>query len=1349
MTRDIQRARETLQYASNLVRGRAYQLEVNKKVEEHLRHWRNMNKDGMLYGPEFTIKLRSHTVWEKSNIQFACTIQAWPRPTVCWYKNMVAIEGLPNDGKYKIENRFGIHTLEILDCQLEDTGQYSICAINAQGENASYASLVVKRYRGDLGEDYITPGYVFDFPLFVPSGVMVDIHLLNKFDVTFATEGQTLSLGCNIVLHPPTKLYQPEVLWFLNGKQLHPDKWVNMVWSEGQATLTLSHVNKEDEGLYTLRAQAGRRWEKHSAYVFVRDAELTGNPGAPLDVEYSEVNKDYIIISWKQPSDNGGSTIIGYFIDKREVGTDHWLQCNDTPVKFARYPITGLVEGRSYEFRVRAVNRCGISHPSRVSAPIASMDPSDKMKNVSIAPWTGQIIVTEEEPEEGRIPGAPTDLRILEATKNYIVLAWKPPEFRGNEGVMYFVEKCAAGSTSWCRINDELPLKSPRLALFDLEEGKSYAFRIRACNSNGVGTPSDVIEHASVGDRLEVPAPPGEILTSRNTGSSAIIWWEPTPTTSELVGYYIDAKLSGSDHWEPCHNKPVMSTRFAVHGLHEGQTYTFRVKAVNAAGLSDYSPESESITILPAISAPSSPHGIVILESVKDSMVLGWKAPRATGGLDVTGYYVDYQMMKNTHEGPWQEANLKPIAERMFRVMDLKENSDYRFRVRAVNMAGVGPPSDISDCITCEEWTLAVPGPPYSLQTQEARRDSVVLLWHMPVYVGRSPVTGYYVDKCEADKVNDYLQWQAVNEVTVKSRFLKVTGLVEGRSYVFRVRAENRAGVGKASEMTDAVLAETRPGTKDLVVDVDDDGHVYMIFEGDQLPPDSKLLWSKNYEDPLDPSRVDIETKGNKTKVVFKGLDENDLGVYSCLVSGTDGVSSSYNLDEDELKRLLEKSYNKKHPVVPLLSKLQLEVLDEGQVRFWIQAEKLSAQSKGGFVLNDSEVHDDNRIKTNCDPKTGIVEMIVTELKPEDEGTYTVQIQDGRAKNEATLVLIEDDFKNLLKESAFHRAEYLRKQGPHFVEYLSWEVTSDCNVILKSKVANTKKDTIIVWYKDEREVQGDIQHDEQSGVCTFHVPQLAKKDAGLYRMSLWDDRGKDSSTLEVTEEAFDAMMKEICRISAISATPLKLQSTEEGIKLYSFVTYYPEELKVSWTFRNEKLASKDKIRSGIMSNQLWLQINEPTEKDQGKYALELFDGKEKHMREMDLTGDVFQEAYQEFQRLKQAAIAERNRARVTGGLPDVVTIQKGKTVNLRCNIWGDPVPEVTWFRNEREISSDNHVVLSYDKGKHASFIINKIETEDSGKYSISVKNKYGSETGDVTVSVYIPLEEEHGQEDEG
>lgn len=68
------------------------------------------------------------------------------------------------------------------------------------------------------------------------------------------------------------------------------------------------------------------------------------------------------------------------FLGRCEVGTHHWAQCNDVPVKYARFPVTGLVEGRSYTFRVRAVNKAGVSRPSRVSEAVVAMDPSDRAR---------------------------------------------------------------------------------------------------------------------------------------------------------------------------------------------------------------------------------------------------------------------------------------------------------------------------------------------------------------------------------------------------------------------------------------------------------------------------------------------------------------------------------------------------------------------------------------------------------------------------------------------------------------------------------------------------------------------------------------------------------------------------------------------------------------------------------------------------------------------------------------------------------------------------------------------------------------------------------------------------------
>jgi len=129
----------------------------------------------------------------------------------------------------------------------------------------------------------------------------------------------------------------------------------------------------------------------------------------------------------------------------------------------------------------------------------------------------------------GVVPGPPTDLAVTEATKSYVVLSWKPPIQRGHEGVMYYVEKvrqnvnslkylispcmfitfetniysqCLVGTDSWQRVNTGMPVKSPRFALFDLAEGKSYSFRVRSCNSAGVAEPSEETGAITVGDRL-------------------------------------------------------------------------------------------------------------------------------------------------------------------------------------------------------------------------------------------------------------------------------------------------------------------------------------------------------------------------------------------------------------------------------------------------------------------------------------------------------------------------------------------------------------------------------------------------------------------------------------------------------------------------------------------------------------------------------------------------------------------------------------------------------------------------------------------------------------------------------
>uniref|UniRef100_A0A3B3B6Q7 Myomesin 1b n=1 Tax=Oryzias melastigma TaxID=30732 RepID=A0A3B3B6Q7_ORYME len=1296
-TKGLEMERSEVISRKEAMRESAERISLNKRIHEHEEHFKRMNEDSLMHPPEFVIKPRSHTVWEKQCVRLHCTVSGWPDPRV--YKNNVAIDPITSPGKYKLESRYNVHSLEI-NCDFDDTAQYRVSAMNSQGEQSAFASVVVK-FKGEVDEALPLPRY----------GITFQTHIVDKFGVSFGREGETMSLGCTVIIYPALHRYQPEIQWY-RDVLLTPSKWTHVHWSGDRATLTLTHLNKEDEGLYTLRVITKSGYETYSAYVFVRaDAEVEGAPGAPLDVRCLDANKDYIIVSWKQPAIDGGNPIVGYFVDC-EVGTNHWVQCNDTPVKFARFPVTGLVEGRSYIFRVRAVNKSGMSRPSRVSEPVAAMDPADRLTS---APWTGQIIVTEEEPSSV-VPGRPLDLQVTEATKNYVVLSWKPPGEKGLEGVMYYVEKCVVGTDSWQRVNTELPVKSPRFALFDLAEGKSYHFRVRCCNAAGVGEPSEPTEATTVGDKLDIPSAPGKVVPTRNTDTSVVVSWEASSDAKELVGYYIEASILDSGVWEPCNNKPVKAT-FVCHGLVTGEQYVFRVRAVNAAGLSQFSPVSEPVEVKAAIS-PAPPYGISVLECVRDSMVLGWKQPTFIGGADITGYFVDYREVIDGVPGKWHEANIKAVSERAYRVSDLQENKKYQFQVRAANMAGVGIPSLPSETFLCEEWTIAVPGPPHDLQIREVRGDSLVLLWKPPVYQGRDPVNGFYVDIKEADAPEE--AWRGVNTKAVEKQFIKIKNLKEGETYVFRVRAQNKAGVGKASDVTEPIPALTKP-TKEIVVEVDDEGVISLNFECCDTTPDSKFVWSKNYEEITESSRLTIETKAN-SKTIFNTPGEEDIGIYSCLVTHTDGASSSYTFST-ELKRLLEISHDHKFPI-PLKSELAVELLEKGRVRFWLQAEQMTANGKIDYVFNDNVVSQGEKYKMNFDKNSGVIEMVMESLTPGDEGTYTFQLKDGKATNQSSLVLI-GDFKQLQKESEFQRKEYFRKQ-PHFIEYLGYEVSPECCVVLKCKVGNIKKDTSALWSKDKHQIKADEQLGFTEGVLKLEIAQISKKDSGVYEVVLKDDRGQDTSTLSLVDQFKDLMNEVFSYIN--SSTPLKITSTDEGIRLYTFVSYYNDLLQVTWQ-HDSAIAFSDRIKSGVVGEQLWLQITDPTEKDMGKYAIEFNDGKGGLRRTVELSGQ-FDDAFAEFQRLA-AATAER-RARVAGGLPDVVTIQEGKALNLTCNISGNPVPEVTWLKNDREITSDEHCILKFESGKFASFTITAVNTSDSGKYSILVKNKYGTESGDFT-----------------
>lgn len=92
--------------------------------------------------------------------------------------------------------------------------------------------------------------------------------------------------------------------------------------------------------------------------------DVPGKPGTPCIEDYG---KDFCVINYIEPSDDGGASIKGYLIEcKDKYGP--WEDKGTS--RTLKYRAIGMQEGHTVEFRVKAENKAGFGEPSDPSYPV-------------------------------------------------------------------------------------------------------------------------------------------------------------------------------------------------------------------------------------------------------------------------------------------------------------------------------------------------------------------------------------------------------------------------------------------------------------------------------------------------------------------------------------------------------------------------------------------------------------------------------------------------------------------------------------------------------------------------------------------------------------------------------------------------------------------------------------------------------------------------------------------------------------------------------------------------------------------------------------------------------------------
>ncbi|CAM5780681.1 Ig-like domain-containing protein [Cellulomonas persica] len=325
-------------------------------------------------------------------------------------------------------------------------------------------------------------------------------------------------------------------------------------------TCTFDGLTNDVTYTFTVAAQNAVGWSQESAAS--AQARPDAVPEAPARVDFVGFGDGTLSWSWPDAVTHG-SKIVNYEVQITPAPPSGSAVLKPTAPKVT---FTDLANGTAYSIRVRAVNALQ-DRPSPWT------------------PWTGT-----EWPAAP--PSAPTGLQAVRtdtALGGQIDVSWSAPATNNGDSVQSYRLVVRGGG------EDRTIETEQRSHAFKAQNGTEYTFAVQARNKAGWGPTSDTVTARAFG----APRTPSLAEPVAPAGSGTVrLSWDRVDDRGSRVTYdvYDGDSVVGSTE----------GTSFEHSGLTGGSSHTYRVKARNEGGSSDFSNSRSATPTTP----PGQPSGL-------------------------------------------------------------------------------------------------------------------------------------------------------------------------------------------------------------------------------------------------------------------------------------------------------------------------------------------------------------------------------------------------------------------------------------------------------------------------------------------------------------------------------------------------------------------------------------------------------------------------------------------------------------------------------------------------------------------------------------------------------------------